>query len=220
MSFVHLHWAGLWTVLDAAIFPGTFWLSMLISLLLGSAICILFLLLQQPAMEISRNLEREQKEVHRIAFENVFVIAANVGVVSLWRGLWMAYDFMEDYFPIYCRSWDVTPLAASVLSFLLLALAHCSSCVLFKGCEVDGELKGGQGVRFTTAYFTEILRGHLEDIEDTSISITSNIKDHQSPKETSKSEIPITKTTLQSPKSPNGATSTNSSTTEPKQKIA
>lgn len=137
---------------------------MITSVSVGYGLCLTFLFLQEPALKISRNLQRDEKEPLRIVFENAFNMAANIGVVLLWKGLWMVYDVMADYFPIYCRSWDITPLATTVLSFVLLSLAHCSSSLLFQDCEIDGELKDGEGVIFTTGYLSEI----LDDVDTSS----------------------------------------------------
>ena len=139
---------------------------MIVSVAMGYVLCTAFLVLQRHAREISQNLEKGHGQYLRVTFENAFLMVGNVGVVLLWKGLWMVFDLMSDYFPIYFKTCDITPFAASGLSFILLSLAHTSSSVLIKGCEIDGALKGGEGVCFPTGYFTELLKEQIEDMED------------------------------------------------------
>ena len=152
--------------LDNVLFPNNPFISMVISLALGYAMCVAILFLQERAKEMSKQMENEN-EMKQILFEDIYMLVAGFAVITSWRGLWMVFDAMSYQFPIYYRGRDVTPLVGCLTSYLLLAMAHVTNSLPYKGCERDGEIKGGEGLCCSTDYFMHFFQEWREyDEED------------------------------------------------------
>jgi hypothetical protein len=135
-TFIHLHWAAVTGVQDIIFFPSLPFISMLISLALGLSACALMIFFQHPARELSREFEREN-DVKKIAFEDLFQLAASFAVITYWRGVAMSFNFFMGIFPLFWRGYDVTALVGWTMSYLMLTLVHLTNSLPFKGCELD-----------------------------------------------------------------------------------
>jgi len=155
-SFIHLHWAAVTGVQDILFIPSLPFISMLISLAFGLSGCALLIYFQHPAREASKEYEKEN-DVKRIAFEDLFQLAASVAVITYWRGVTLTFDFFMGIFPLYWRGFDVTALVGWMMSYLMLILVHLTNSLPFKGCDLDGDQTDGKGCLFATAYFLDLL---------------------------------------------------------------
>ena len=131
----------------------------------GYLCCLVFILLQPIARQISRNLQGQENEVQRIAVEDVWNLFAGTSVITVWHGFWNLFFVLGDHFPILYKGKDVTSLVAHVISFALLALANISMSLPGKGVSIDGSSPDGEGMECSVDYLCEYFRSDLETEE-------------------------------------------------------
>jgi hypothetical protein len=151
---IHVHWTGVGAFLDLLLFPSRPGLSSLCSLALGYALYIAIIYYWLPLWKaISRQFEQES-EMKQVAWENFCTLVMGFAVISIWRGIWLWFDLLSTKFPIYFMLHDVTPLVGCLASYLLIMMARLTNSLPYKGCEIDGELKGGLGLQCSIGYFS------------------------------------------------------------------
>lgn len=160
---VVLHWIALWRMYDVVVFPQYNWLSTLTSWIVGYTVVISAIYRQSDAIEMSKRLEEDPLPMKRLVFEDAYIMAANAGCALVWRGWWLFFEGIIYYFPAYCRDSvsDCSLGYAHFLPFLLLSLCYASATLLSKGCERDGDVKGGEGVRFPVQFFSAFFRDDI-----------------------------------------------------------
>ena len=99
----------------------------------------------------------------KIVFENMYLFAASIVSVLIWKGLWMVLVIYEVYFFVFYHGFDITIWLGHFCSFLILAMARVSNTLLVKACERDGKFHHGKGVTFNTDYFRELI-GDMESV--------------------------------------------------------
>ncbi|OQV12596.1 hypothetical protein BV898_13161 [Hypsibius exemplaris] len=91
---VIFEWRGIWVLLDLLLFPEDSTASLIICLVFGYAICIIIDILQDQAIALSAYLESKNHWFLRLAFEDAYLLIAKLGVIAVWRGIWI---FCENY---------------------------------------------------------------------------------------------------------------------------
>ena len=124
---------------------------------------------------VSKVFEKES-EMKQIAFENFCYLVAGFAVISAWRGIWMWFDLLATKFPIYIFHKDVTPLVGCLTSYILIVMAKLSNSLPYKGCEIDGELKNGEGLIVCTDYFIDFITNMKKQQQDENQKEESNDK--------------------------------------------
>jgi len=156
-TMIHLHWAGLTSLMDNILFPNHFWLSVFASLVLGYAVCAAVIYYQYKARDMSRELERQGGLWHKLAFEDIYIFVASFGVINVWRGIWMFYDALTLTFPVFVIGTDVTCFLGLLVSFLTLLVGQLTNSLPYKGYDVDGAQKDGEGCLWNTNYLIDLI---------------------------------------------------------------
>ncbi|XP_019620178.1 PREDICTED: uncharacterized protein LOC109466790 [Branchiostoma belcheri] len=138
-SLVVVSWRGLWLLFDIFLFQTDPEHSSWTSVGIGYGTLVLLALLETPVS----NLLRKTRELFpRIVLEDIFKLAAWLGVLSVWRGLWLVCDYhiLPD-----------RPVQSYLLTHVVgiggLYLMQAGRSVLVAGCVVDGDTADGTGVR-------------------------------------------------------------------------
>ena len=164
-SLVHMHWTGVWLLLDAVTLstyiPA---ISSVICLLIGYSVTCFLIITQRHAQSISSNLDGDEEKSKKIVFEDLYLLVANVATILIWKGLWMSLEIYEAYFPVLYHGFDITIWLGHFCSFLIIAMAQASNTLAgSKYCERDGQFFQGAGVTFGTCYFRELI-GDVDSI--------------------------------------------------------
>ncbi|GAU89011.1 hypothetical protein RvY_01610 [Ramazzottius varieornatus] len=144
-ALVIFEWRGLWVLLDLNLYPGKPTESILWCLSVGYLICIGVDVFQNQAAAVSAFLQEKRYWWLRLAFEDAFLIMAKMGVIAVWRGIWMFCDIVvanRDGPDQEARVW-IPILVGYFTSTLLL---HGNSLFVLE-VVVDGGMTEGEGCR-------------------------------------------------------------------------
>lgn len=175
-SMIHLHWAGVTSLLDNILYPNDYFMSAISSIIIGYIICLISLSFQFQAKRLSAALERE-KHWKKLAFEDAYILFGSFGVITAWRGIWMTFDSLSFHYPIHLGGFDSTAAISFLLSYLILSMAKLTQTLPYKGFDKDGIHKEGEGCVYNTDYFLTLVEEIKDFIEDGVDDIKEFIED-------------------------------------------
>ena len=90
------------------------------------------------------------KGLPRLLLADVYALAASVGAISVWRGVWCIFDWTwMRYTDSIWPAW-----AAHFGALFVLLVLYCSNTALVRGLVRDGAEPGGECISLQCTYFT------------------------------------------------------------------
>jgi hypothetical protein len=162
-TLVIFEWRGIWVLLDLLLFPEHPSMNITICIVFGYGICFIVDTLQNRTVALSAHLDSKKLWLLRLAFEDVYLFMAKLGVIALWHGLWVFCESVvtdREGPNELVRVWIPITIGYLVPTLLL----HANSIFVLE-VVLDGGLADGIGCRVRVTMLENYLKVILRERE-------------------------------------------------------